>query len=108
MRKIAPILFKFVYSENLNSVGVERAYNRIFELARKRMELDNKSTKEYIDTYGGNRNIFDTGGSSQKDESGADYGLPNVQSWKNTSDKVWRSMEDQSKETDSVIKKERR
>lgn len=108
MRKIAPILLKFVYIENSNSVGVERAYNRIFELARKRMELDNKSTKEYIDTYGGNRKIFDTGRSSQKDESGANYCLSNVQSREDTGDKVWRSVEDQSEETDSVIKNERR
>ena len=99
---------KFVYIDNLNSLGVERAYNRIFELARKKMELDNKSTKEYIDTYGGNRNIFDTGGSCQKDEGGANYCLPNVQSQEDPSNKVWRSVEDQSKEIDSVIKKERR
>lgn len=108
VRKIAPILFKFVYIENPNSVGVERTYNRIFELANKKMKLDIKSIKEYSGIYGRDRNIFDPRGSSQKNESRADYRLPNVQSKEDSGNKVWRSMENQPKETDSVIKKEGR
>lgn len=107
MRRVVPPDFKFVYEKSGDGSGAERVYNRIFELARKKMELDNKSTKEYIDTYGGNRNIFDTGGSSQKNESGADYCLQNVSISEDTSGKVWGSMEDKSKGIDSIIKKER-
>lgn len=108
MRKIAPISFKFVYEEPVNSVGVNNAYDRIFELARKRMELDNKSIKEYSEKYGRDGDILNTGGSSGENEGKVDYCLQNVPGRESTSDKVWRSLEDKPKETGEVIKSERR
>lgn len=108
MRKIAPILFKFVYDESLNSMGVNNAYNRIFELARKKMELDNKSTKEYSEKYGRDGDVLNTGGSSEENEGKVDYCLQNVSGRESASDKVWRSLENKSKETLEVIKGERR
>jgi len=108
MRRIAPMLFKFVYDEPVNSAGVYSAYNRIFELARKRMELDNKSIGEYSSNHGRDGNVFNTRGRSQKDEGEVDHCLQNVPGGENTSNKVWRDLENKSKEVGGVTKKEGR
>lgn len=108
MRKIAPIVFKFTYVENLNTDGIEHAYNRLFELARRRMELDNKSTEEYSGVNGRNGNISDAGGSSKKVEGGTDYCLQNVSIQKDSGDKVWWGMENQSEKVDCITKSERK
>jgi hypothetical protein len=108
VRRVTPIIFKFTHVQSVNDDAVDRACNLLFNLARKRMELDNKSTEEYSNVNGRSRSLFNTGGGCQKDEGRADYCLQNVPIQKDSSDKVWWGMENQSEKIDRITKTERK
>jgi len=108
MRRPAPISLKFVYSGEVSGVGINSAYNRIFVLARKRMELDKQSTLEYSNNYGRDGKILNTGRDSRIDESRTDNSLSNVSIGKNTRNKVWKSMADKQDGFYGIIKEERK
>lgn len=69
MKRIAPIIFWFVYDESVNAVGLNSAYNRIFELAFNKMKLDKESTKEYSGRHGRNRDLPNTRRGGKENES---------------------------------------
>ncbi|OGN41368.1 MAG: hypothetical protein A2606_01225 [Candidatus Yanofskybacteria bacterium RIFOXYD1_FULL_42_10] len=108
MKRIAPIHLKFVYQETKNCTGVNSAYNRIFELARKRIRLDKLSTLKYSDSYEGNGAILNTRGDCGNDESGVNNCLPNVSIGKATSDQVWKSLADKQKGVYESLTRERK
>ena len=108
MRRPAPISLKFVYSGEVSGVGINSAYNRIFVLAKKRMELDNQSILEYSNNYGRDGKILNTGRDSRIDESRVDNSLSDVSIGKNTRNKVWKSMADKQDGFYGIIKEERK
>ena len=104
MKKIAPISFTFNFVKDKDSIGANRAFDRILGLAFKKMTLDSKSTKEYSDDNDRDRTVYNTRRGIKEVEGGADNYIQDVQIREDTSSEVWRVMEDRQNKTDQVIK----
>jgi hypothetical protein len=103
MRRPAPISLRFVYSVEMSGVGINSVYNRIFVLAKKRMELDKHSNN-----YGRDGKVLNVGRDSRIDESRTDNCLSHVSVRKNTRNKVWKSLADKQDDLYKTIKGERK
>lgn len=104
MKKVTSISFTFNFVKDSDSHGVNRAFDRIFRLASKKMMLDSESTKEYSDINDRNWAIRNTRGGSKEVEGRTDNCIQDVQVRQDTSSEIWRTMEDKQRKTDQVIK----
>jgi len=104
MNKKAGMKFTYKYIGGEDSRRrMELAYQQIFELAWKRLQLESQSTLEYTQNNGTNGRVSNSGGSSGEDESQKDYHLSDVQVGKDSGGEVWEGVADKQQITLGVV-----